>query len=97
LQLFDVAYFAASCDKPESNRKFAEGLELDYPILSDPEAETARAYGVVQGILKMPKRWTFIIGEDGKILDIDKQVTTATHGRDLAAKLKQLGVAEKTG
>ncbi len=95
MQSLDVAYFAASCDTPESNRQFAESLELDYPILSDPDAETARAYGVVQGILKLPKRWTYIIGQDGKILDIDKQVNTSTHGQDVAAKLRELGVAEK--
>ncbi len=28
---FDVAYFAASVDDAETNKKFAESLELDYP------------------------------------------------------------------
>src|SRR5476651_41833 len=30
------------------------------------------------------------IGADGRILDIDKQVSAASHGRDVVAKLTQL-------
>ena len=44
---------------------------------------------------KFATRWTFYIGKDGKILFIDKAVKTASHGADIAAKLKELGVAEK--
>jgi peroxiredoxin Q/BCP len=37
-------------------------------------------------------RWTFYIGADGRILDIDKTVSPATHGRDVAARLGELRV-----
>jgi thioredoxin-dependent peroxiredoxin len=90
-----VAYFAASCDDPETNKKFAESIEADYPILSDPTRETAKAYGVVSGERKNAMRQTFYIGKDGKILAIDDKVKTGSHGADIAAKLKDLGVAEK--
>jgi thioredoxin-dependent peroxiredoxin len=96
LRKFDVAYFTASCDDVETNKKFAASLDLDYPILSDPTCETARAYGVASGDRKTPARSTFYIGKDGRILLIDNQVKTATHGSDIAAKLKALGVAEKS-
>ena len=89
----NVAYFTASVDKPELNKEFATELNLDYPILSDPTSEVAKAYGVVHGERKVPERWTYYIGEDGKILAIDKQVKTATHGADVTAKLKELGVS----
>ena len=36
-----MAYFAASCDDVETNTKFAESLDLDYPMLSDPGCEAA--------------------------------------------------------
>src|SRR5882672_7435025 len=39
LRKYDVAYFTASCDAPDLNKKFSESLELDYPILSDPNRE----------------------------------------------------------
>ena len=90
---FDVAYFAASCDTPEVNAKFAKSLKLDYAILSDPEAAVAKKFGVVTAKRKLPFRWTFFIGKDGKILHIDKKVKPGSHGKDVAAKLKELKVA----
>jgi len=95
LRPFDAAYFTASCDDAETNRRFAESLELDYPILSDPDCKVAAAYGVLAPGKRTPARWTFYIGRDGKILAIDKSVKAATHGADAAARLAELGVAAK--
>jgi peroxiredoxin Q/BCP len=96
IRKFDVAYFTASCDTPELNKEFAEELQLDYPILSDPDHKVSDAYGVTNAERKFPMRWTFYIGTDGKILAIDKQVKTASHGSDIAERLKELGAREKT-
>jgi thioredoxin-dependent peroxiredoxin len=76
----------------ETNTRFAESLKLDYPILSDPTKETARAYGVL-GLTGMASRWTFYIGADGRILEVDRRVSARTHGSDVVATLKRLGVA----
>jgi peroxiredoxin Q/BCP len=95
LREFDVAYFAASCDDAETNRKFAESLELDYPILSDPDRTVSSAYGVTGEGREFPRRWTFYIGADGKILHVDKSVKTGSHGEDVVAKLKELGIAAR--
>jgi peroxiredoxin Q/BCP len=65
---------------------------LDYPILSDPDKLTARAYGVVTDKRPVPFRWTFYIGKDGKILAIDRKVKAGSHGKDIASRLKELGV-----
>jgi thioredoxin-dependent peroxiredoxin len=95
LRVFDVAYFTASVDPPERNREFAESVGAEYPILSDPGGETARAYGVTDAVRKWPARWTFFIGKDGKILYIDKNVTPADYASTVAAKLEELGVAKR--
>src|SRR5881392_2742061 len=95
IRKFDVAYFTASCDTPEINKKFAESLQLDYAILSDPGRKSAKAYGVVSGEGKFASRWTFYVGKDGKLLFIDKGVKAGAHGADIVAKLKELGVAAK--
>ena len=92
IRKFDVAFFAASCDDRETNTRFAESLDLDYPILSDPGQEVATAYGVVTAERKLPFRWTFYIGADGTILHIDKQVDPSTAGAAVAAKLAELGI-----
>lgn len=92
LRAFEVAYFTASCDSVETNKRFAASLELDYPILCDPEGAIGRQFGVVAPDAKTAKRWTYIIGKDGKVLFVDKDVKPAGHAAALAAKLKELGV-----
>src|SRR5262245_57396615 len=95
LRGYEVAYFTASNDKVEDNKKFADKLGVDYPILSDPDSRVAEKYGVLNAQRKAAFRWTFYIGADGKIVAIDKNVTTDTHGADVASKLGELGVAKK--
>lgn len=90
-----MALFAASVDTPDDNRKFAESLGLDYPLLSDPGRDVAAAYGVVTPERQFANRWTFYIGVDGKILHIEKKVSPATAGQDVAAKLAELGIARR--
>ena len=51
----------------------------------------ANAYGVL-GATGFASRWTFYIGPDGRILDIDKKVSARTAGEDVARKLGELGV-----
>lgn len=87
-----MAYFAASVDDVETNRKFAESLELDYPILSDPTRETAAAFGVLAYEGKYAARHTFYIDADGTILYIDRDVKPATAGKDTIARLEALGI-----
>jgi peroxiredoxin Q/BCP len=90
-----VAYFAASVDTPEDNKKFAESLGLDFPLLSDPGKQVASAYGVVTPERQLAQRWTFYIGVDGRILFVDRKISTATAGQDLVARLNELGIAKK--
>ena len=90
-----MAYFAASIDAADTNRKFAESLELDYPILSDPDKTTAKAFGVLKAMGLYAARHTFYIGTDGKILYIDRDVSPKTAGPDVVARLAELGIARR--
>jgi peroxiredoxin Q/BCP len=87
-----VVFFGASVDTPEENKKFAEHLELTYPLLSDPGKEVAKAYGVVGGDRQRAARWTFYISPEGKILHVDRDVSPATAGSAVAERLASLGV-----
>ncbi len=95
IRAFDVAYFAASTDTIEKNTRFAQSLDLDYPVLADPAGDVAEAYGVRMPIVNVASRWTFYIGKDGRILDIDKKVKAATHGQAVAERLEKLKVPRK--
>jgi thioredoxin-dependent peroxiredoxin len=94
LRQFNVAYFGASVDHPETNRKFAKSMGIDFPILSDPGKSVAHAYGVL-GSSGYPMRWTFYIGKDGRILEIDKAVRTGMHGLDIEKTLNELQTARR--
>lgn len=84
-----------SADTIETNKAFAQSLGVDYPLLSDPDRRVAAAYGVVDADQEFPSRWTFYIGVDGRILYVDKLVSPTTHGKAVAAKLAELGVARR--
>ncbi len=94
IRAYQVAYFMASVDPVEQNRGFAEQQNADFPLLSDPSKETARAYGVLN-LMGVASRQTFYIGIDGRILDIDRSVRPATSAQDMAARLAKLGVATR--
>jgi thioredoxin-dependent peroxiredoxin len=93
IRKYDVAYFMASVDPVEDNKGFAEETRADFPLLSDPGKETARAYGVLQEA-GYAARQTFYIGVDGRVLKIDTAVKPETSAEDMAATLAELGVAE---
>jgi peroxiredoxin Q/BCP len=92
IRKYNVAYFMASVDAVEDNAGFARETNADFPLLSDPTKETARAYGVLleQGYAD---RQTFYIGIDGAILRIDTEVNPETSAEDMVATLAALDVA----
>ena len=96
IRAFEVAYFAASIDSAASNRRFAESLELDFPILSDPGKSVARSFGVLRALGLYAARQTFYIGADGEILFVDRNVQTRSAGQDMAAKLADLDVPRRS-
>jgi thioredoxin-dependent peroxiredoxin len=94
IKKYDVSYFMASVDPLEGeqgNKAFAEAHKADFPLLSDPTKETAKAYGVLNE-RGFASRWTFYIGKDGRISAIEKTVKPATSAEDMAAKLGELHV-----
>ena len=98
IKAYQAAYFMASVDAADGekgNKAFAESEKADFPILSDPTKETARAYGVLHPERGFAMRWTFYIDKDGKIAHIDKAVKPATSAEDMAAKLGEIGTAKR--
>ena len=87
-----MAFFEASVDSVDRNREVAEALELEHPILSDPDRTVAEAFGVLAGGRRAAARWTYYIGADGRVLYIDKAVVADGHGEDVPARLEALGI-----
>lgn len=94
----------ASVDDPETNKKFAAEHGGAFPVLSDSTKTTAKAYGVLRADAPIENalaaRFTFYIGPDGKILEVDRGATgrgvsARTAGEDMIKKLDALGVKKK--
>jgi peroxiredoxin Q/BCP len=95
----------ASVDAIEDNIAFAKATsvklgddviekhEADFPMLSDPTKETAKAYGVLNE-RGLASRVTFYIDTTGKIAAIDTSVRPPTSAEDMIAKLAELKVAK---
>ena len=84
-----------SVDDAQTNKEFAESLKADFPLLSNPDGDVARAYGVVSPEREFPQRWTFYIDGEGKIAYIDKDVNPSTAGADVVARLTALNVSKR--
>ncbi|MFT7246012.1 MAG: peroxiredoxin Q/BCP [Candidatus Azotimanducaceae bacterium] len=91
IRAFNVAYFMASVDPIADNVGFAAEQEADFPLLSDPSKQTAKAYNVLNS-RGTASRYTYYIGLEGKVLAIDKRVRPATSAEDMAAILANLGI-----
>jgi peroxiredoxin len=78
-----VEIVGVSADNEERSRKFAEELDLTYPLVADPKGTVLKAYGVRWPIVGLAQRSTFVVGRD-------RQVRMAFHSeRDVQAHLTQ--------
>jgi len=57
-----------SFDTPAENKAFAEKFAYDFPLLCDTERKVGLAYKAAEHAKdKYAKRYTYVIGADGKI------------------------------
>jgi len=59
-----------SADDTSTQAKFDAVYELDIPLLSDPDREIAKRYGVKRPGILLNKRQTFVIGTDQRIVAV---------------------------
>jgi peroxiredoxin Q/BCP len=78
-----------STDQPQVHREFADKHKLPYPLLSDPNGDLARAFGVPlqAGTIQHA---TFLIDRRGVIRKVWPKVHPWGHSREVLDALKQL-------
>jgi len=81
-----------SIDDSFSHKKFAEKYNLPFPLLSDASGEVASLYGALNNFLvvKLAKRYTYLINPQGKIAKIYLSVDTSKHSQEIIEDLKKL-------
>lgn len=88
----DIVVIGVSRDSSTSHRRFAEKHNLPFILLSDPELQAIRAYGVWQekklyGKVSMGiVRTTFIIGRDGTVVKVMPKVKPDTNAAEVLAE-----------
>ena len=84
----NTVILGVSLDNEADNKAFAEKFSFPYPLLCDVNQEIALAYEAVKGPGdEYASRITYVIGEDGNILEAISQVDTKTHSGDLCSRL----------
>ncbi|MBI4388919.1 MAG: peroxiredoxin [Nitrospinae bacterium] len=84
----DVVILGVSLDTPAENKAFAEKFSFPFPLLCDVQREISAAYHAVKGKEdKYAARITYVIDEEGKVLEAVEKVDVKTHAKDLCARL----------
>jgi len=81
--------FAISVDTVQDQKKFVDEYEIPYLHLSDTSKSTCKIYAGLN-LAGLAKRSTFIIGKDGKIAKIFRDVNVNTHGQEIIQTLQSM-------
>lgn len=93
----DAQVVGISIDVTASHKAFAEKYHLPFPLLADDKGEVAAKYGAVSNwlVMKLAKRYTFLIDPSGKIVKTYLSVDTSRHSAEIVADLKQFKSAAR--
>lgn len=81
-----------SVDDSDSHAKFAAKYHLPFPLLADEDGKVAESYGALANlfVVKIAKRYTFLIDPKGKISRVYLSVDTSRHSQEIVDDLKNL-------
>lgn len=96
LEKLGAKVLGISVDDSDSHAKFAEKYNLPFPLLSDTDGKVADSYGALTnlGIIKIAKRYTFLIDPKGNIAKAYLSVDTSRHSQEIIDDLKQLKASQ---
>jgi peroxiredoxin Q/BCP len=82
--------FGISSDSVEDQAQFHKEHNLNFTLLADPDGKILDLYGTKMPMMKVSKRWTFILDPDLKIRDLQKDVDPVLDSERVAKKIKEL-------
>lgn len=82
--------YGISTDTAEDQNKFHKEHKLNFDLLADPDAKVTNLYGSKMPVVKVSKRWTFIIDPELKIRNILKDVDPAMDSDRVASEIAKL-------
>lgn len=92
LEKLGAKVVGVSVDNTDSHAKFAEKYHLPFPLLADKDGNVADSYGALTNlwVIKLAKRYTFLINPKGLIEKTYLSVDTSRHSQQIIDDLKAL-------
>lgn len=93
-QKIGATVIGISTDSVESHKKFVDKMGIPYVLLSDPESEVSKKFGVWGKKQFMGKEYmgiqrsTFLVDEKGKVFKVYPSVKPKGHAEEVLAALK---------
>ena len=83
-----------SVDDTDSHSKFADKYHLSFPLLADQDGKIAASYGALVNlvVMKIAKRYTFLINPAGKIAKVYVSVDTSRHSQEIIDDLRKQSI-----
>jgi peroxiredoxin Q/BCP len=84
-----IEVVGVSPDSEESHDKFRDKMGIPYPLVSDPDKDAAKAYGVYGMKSFMGRefmgvvRSTFLVDKSGKVIKVFRKVKPAGHSKEV--------------
>lgn len=82
--------YGISVNSVSEQKQFHDKHNLNFELLADQEAKVTELYGAKMPMVKMSKRWTFILDPELKVRAIEKDVDPVKDAQRVAEKLKSL-------
>ena len=82
--------YGISTDTVSDQAKFHKEHHLTFDLLADADAKVTELYGAKMPLVKVSKRWTFIIDPQLKIKNVLKDVDPAMDPDRVVAEIKKL-------
>ncbi|MEY3883441.1 MAG: hypothetical protein RLZZ379_719 [Pseudomonadota bacterium] len=81
-----------SVDNSQSHDEFAKKYNLPFALLADTNGKVADSYNALSNffVIKIAKRYTFLISPTGKIIKIYTSVDTSKHSQQIIDDLKAI-------
>ena len=92
LEKLGAKVVGVSVDDGKSHAEFAKKYNLPFPLLSDKDGAVASKYGALSDflVMKMAKRYTFLIDDKGVLRKSYLSVDTSRHSQEIIDDLTAL-------
>ncbi len=92
LEKLGAKVVGVSVDNSQSHANFTKKYHLPFPLLADTDGKVAESYNALTNfyIVKIAKRYTFLIDPTGKVAQIYTSIDTSNHSQKIIADLKNM-------